>query len=152
MIDQWAAEEGFCFPKAVSKLLTQDYWTRVWILRELVLAKSAVLYSGSQHIPIWIFEHLCDMWKPKRNSLHHPDTKFFSGDLKLLACDSCREETDASFASFRDHIIFRRQLLSLEVNPQQSPRSGPALTIMRLRRCQRQDIWSPCDGRLPKWA
>ena len=62
--------------KALAHLTKRRYWTRIWIVQEVTVAKTAVLFCGDEHIPWQVFATACkfppdqltpwasDLWAP----------------------------------------------------------------------------------------
>lgn len=52
----WSEETA----RAVSKLLNRPYWSRIWIVQELFLARSIVIFCGSRHCEWRALDHLAN--------------------------------------------------------------------------------------------
>ncbi|KAI4945605.1 hypothetical protein J4E91_007948 [Alternaria rosae] len=51
----WSEKEA----KAISKLYRRRYWSRIWIVQEIVLAREPVVYCGSKKVAWRSLERLC---------------------------------------------------------------------------------------------
>ena len=107
-------------PGGVRALYESDWFTRVWIVQEAVLAQSLVLHYGAGSLDWWIFERVCvliflfaetshafvlDAWKTFSTNCwrlvrvmhdlrHYPHVKMAFKAMHTLGSHSCREDVD----------------------------------------------------------
>jgi len=67
------------FPMALSKLFQHSYWSRAWVVQEVLLAKRIIVWRGSRKIPLDILNFLTTLsFKPNR---------FYAGSLMVQLSD-----------------------------------------------------------------
>ncbi|KAK0664541.1 heterokaryon incompatibility protein-domain-containing protein [Cercophora samala] len=66
LVEHWMQSELFkrIVETALEDILSRTYWNRIWIIQELVLAKSPIIMVGKGHMPLGYFTATID-------ALHH---------------------------------------------------------------------------------
>jgi hypothetical protein len=67
--------------KALRQLYYRDYWWRIWVIQEVVVAKNATIYCGEESIPWDDLDGISDILALVKEDLsnmmyHHPDSVF----------------------------------------------------------------------------
>ncbi len=67
--------------KALRELYYRDYWWRIWVIQEVVVAENVTIYCGDNSLPWAIFERVGDILAQVKDDLskmmyHDPDSVF----------------------------------------------------------------------------
>ncbi|KAK1832938.1 heterokaryon incompatibility protein-domain-containing protein [Podospora conica] len=108
---------------AFFQLVQLRFWTRAWIIQELVVAKAVVIRHGRSEIPFDIFGRIVMAFKAPINgvmALSVDDTLVYSGNY----------EAGRSGLDFIGRLCFLRQMYDLDPNAPRRPMRGLQLDEM----------------------
>jgi hypothetical protein len=90
-VDKWSIQ-------AVDSLLMRSYWSRMWIIQEVVLAKARLILCGEELIDFDKFDLTVDFWRTTRSTSNLSDDHLLSVDIdRMLSHGHFSSVWDLSF-------------------------------------------------------